>query len=88
MLADERHQRIRALVATLGRVATDRIAADLGVSRETVRRDLVELEARGALRRVHGGVLAPRPAAEPRPHVQPARRADAFLRRQSVSAPR
>ncbi|WP_372019986.1 DeoR/GlpR family DNA-binding transcription regulator [Tistrella mobilis] len=65
MLADERHQRIRALVATLGRVATDRIAADLGVSRETVRRDLVELEARGALRRVHGGVLAPRPAAEP-----------------------
>jgi DeoR/GlpR family transcriptional regulator of sugar metabolism len=65
MLAEERHQRIRALLTALHRVTTDRIAADLGVSRETVRRDVVELEARGELRRVHGGVVAVGPEPEP-----------------------
>ena len=33
--------------------------ADLGVSRETVRRDLLDLEALGELRRVHGGAIKP-----------------------------
>ncbi len=65
MLAEERHQRIRALLTALHRVTTDRIAADLGVSRETVRRDVVELETRGELRRVHGGVVAVGPEPEP-----------------------
>jgi DeoR/GlpR family transcriptional regulator of sugar metabolism len=39
----------------------------LGVSTETVRRDLVELEGRGLLRRVHGGAisLAKPPAEQP-----------------------
>ena len=58
MLQEDRHQRIRALLATVGRATTDRIASDLGVSRETVRRDVLALEARGELRRVHGGVAA------------------------------
>jgi len=58
MLQEDRHQRIRALLATVGRATTDRIATDLGVSRETVRRDVLALEARGELRRVHGGVAA------------------------------
>jgi DeoR family fructose operon transcriptional repressor len=35
-----------------------RLAVAYGVTPETVRRDLVELEQRGALRRVHGGALA------------------------------
>ncbi len=65
MLQEDRHQRIRALLAAVGRVSTDRIAADLGVSRETVRRDVLALEARGLLRRVHGGVAAIAPDAEP-----------------------
>lgn len=65
MLQEERHQRIRALLAAVHRVSTDRIAGDLGVSRETVRRDIVELEARGELRRVHGGVVAVGPEPEP-----------------------
>ncbi len=39
------------------RVSTERIMADLGVSRETVRRDLLDLEALGELRRVHGGAI-------------------------------
>lgn len=41
MLREERHQRIRALVGTNGGTTTERIAADLGVSRETVRRDVL-----------------------------------------------
>ncbi|MBP2301772.1 DeoR/GlpR family DNA-binding transcription regulator [Azospirillum picis] len=65
MLQEERHQRIRALLASMQRATTERVASDLGVSRETVRRDFVELEARGELRRVHGGVVAVAPEPEP-----------------------
>ncbi len=65
MLQEERFVRIRMLLATFSRLSTDRIAQELSVSRETVRRDLVELETLGALRRVHGGVVAPGPAPEP-----------------------
>ncbi|MDO9357029.1 MAG: DeoR/GlpR family DNA-binding transcription regulator, partial [Solirubrobacteraceae bacterium] len=50
--------RLRALLASCRQVTTERIATDLGVSRETVRRDVVELEAAGELRRVHGGVVS------------------------------
>jgi DeoR family fructose operon transcriptional repressor len=57
MWQEERHQRIRALLSTLKRVSTGRIVADLGVSRETVRRDLLDLEALGELRRVYGGAI-------------------------------
>jgi DeoR family transcriptional regulator, fructose operon transcriptional repressor len=38
---------------------------NLGVSRETVRRDIQWLAARGELRRVHGGVVAITPEPEP-----------------------
>jgi DeoR/GlpR family transcriptional regulator of sugar metabolism len=65
MLREERHHRICGLVGSLHRVSTDRIAGELGVSRETVRRDILDLEARGQLRRVHGGVVAPGPSPEP-----------------------
>lgn len=65
MWQEERHQRIRAMLDTFERVTTDRIAAELNVSRETVRRDIVELEARGELKRVHGGVVAIDADAEP-----------------------
>lgn len=65
MLQEERYQRIRALLASFTRLSTERIAKDLGVSRETARRDLVALEALGELRRVHGGVVLNQPEAEP-----------------------
>ena len=58
MLQEERLIRINALLATFTRISSERIALDLDVSRETVRRDVLELEARGKLRRVHGGVVA------------------------------
>ena len=58
MLVEVRLHRIRALLSTFERLSTTRIAADLGVSRETIRRDLLDLESQGILRRVHGGVIA------------------------------
>jgi len=57
MWQEERYQRIRALLATLQRVTTERIVTELNVSRETVRRDLVALEALGELKRIHGGAI-------------------------------
>jgi DeoR family fructose operon transcriptional repressor len=59
MLPDQRYQRIRALLANFQQVSTERIATDLDVSRETVRRDVAVLESLGELRRVYGGVKRP-----------------------------
>jgi len=64
MLQEDRYQRLRALLANFQRLGTERIAVDLGVSRETVRRDVMALEALGELRRVHGGVVATGPEPE------------------------
>lgn len=58
MWQEDRLQRIRAVLASTGRVNAERIAADLGVSRETVRRDLLDLEQEGVLTRVRGGAVA------------------------------
>ncbi|MER5358476.1 DeoR/GlpR family DNA-binding transcription regulator [Streptomyces sp. NPDC002785] len=55
MLAAERHRRIVAELARLTFVTTDDLTTLLGVSHETVRRDLALLEQRGELARVHGG---------------------------------
>jgi len=55
MLAAKRHDLIGEALRTAGVVSTEDLAHELGVSLETVRRDLVALESRGALRRVHGG---------------------------------
>ncbi|MDD2348500.1 MAG: DeoR/GlpR family DNA-binding transcription regulator, partial [Kiritimatiellae bacterium] len=49
-----------------GILRVEELAAELGVSAATVRRDLAALEASGELRRIHGGAMAPeRCAAEP-----------------------
>jgi DeoR/GlpR family transcriptional regulator of sugar metabolism len=57
MWQEERYQRIRALLSTLQRVTTERLVAELNVSRETVRRDLAALEELGELKRIHGGAV-------------------------------
>lgn len=44
-----------------GTVAVDELAAQFGVSVATVRRDLMELEQRGRLRRTHGGAVPREP---------------------------
>ncbi|MGM3174289.1 DeoR/GlpR family DNA-binding transcription regulator [Dickeya lacustris] len=65
MLEETRLHRIRQLLSTLNRVSTEQIIQHLNVSRETVRRDILKLEAQGALRRVHGGIVATAPQPEP-----------------------
>ncbi|MFF3444531.1 DeoR/GlpR family DNA-binding transcription regulator [Streptosporangium sp. NPDC002721] len=55
MLPAERHSRIGAALRARRVVSTDEFARELGVSAETIRRDLVLLELRGTLARVHGG---------------------------------
>ena len=54
----ERHQRIVALVNTFNQLSTDKLAEELEVSKETVRRDLLHLEKLGELKRIHGGVIS------------------------------
>jgi DeoR/GlpR family transcriptional regulator of sugar metabolism len=61
MLAPTRHEAILGSLSEHGTVATARLADQLGVSVDTVRRDLLELEAAGQLRRVHGGAVRPAP---------------------------
>ncbi|MGE0006756.1 MAG: DeoR/GlpR family DNA-binding transcription regulator [Parvibaculaceae bacterium] len=52
-----RHDSILHELAETGRVRVRALAPAFGVSEETIRRDLSELEARGLLRRVHGGAV-------------------------------
>lgn len=56
-LADERHHRIRELIKAQRFVRVESLAEQLHVSAATVRRDLLELEQQGGLRRVHGGAV-------------------------------
>src|SRR5579863_6441355 len=62
MLAAERKEEVLARLAREGRVVVAQLVAGLGVSEDTIRRDLQELAASGLLRRVHGGALASSPA--------------------------
>ena len=57
LYAPERHQQILATARAEGRVDVARLAADLDVTAETVRRDLTVLERHGLVRRVHGGAI-------------------------------
>lgn len=67
MWVAERHRRILDLLQTHQRLTTEHFAERLGVSRETVRRDLIELERCGQLARVHGGAVPPSATARPEP---------------------
>lgn len=58
MDAEDRRDRIAAELRHKGRVSVGRLAAAYDVTPETVRRDLIELEGRGEVRRVHGGAVA------------------------------
>ena len=45
------------MLTAFGNISVERVTEELGVSRETVRRDLLELENEGALKRVRGGAV-------------------------------
>jgi DeoR family fructose operon transcriptional repressor len=55
--SSQRRQAIVRVLRASGRVDVAEIAADLAVTNETVRKDLIELERQGLLRRVHGGAI-------------------------------
>lgn len=57
MLALERQKRILELLNIEGAVMVSKLSAELGVTEETVRRDLEKMEAKEMLRRTHGGAL-------------------------------
>jgi DeoR/GlpR family transcriptional regulator of sugar metabolism len=59
LLGEERREAILRRLNTDGKVRASALSDDLGVSLDTVRRDLAELAAAGLLRRVHGGALPP-----------------------------
>ena len=65
MWQKERHQRISSLLESLGQVTKEQLTEELGVSRETVRRDLLEMEKLGLVNCVHGGVTAVSSGKEP-----------------------
>jgi DeoR family fructose operon transcriptional repressor len=62
--ADERQAEVLRLLGIEHRVESARLAELFAVSAESVRKDLAQLEARGLLRRVHGGAVPVRPRSE------------------------
>ena len=69
MLPLERHRLIVELLGQRGVMRVNEIAQATRVSRETIRRDLSELERKGILNRSHGGALA---AENPLPAIRAA----------------
>lgn len=62
MLAAERHALLLHRLADDGKLVAKEIAAELGLSSDSVRRDLRELAAAGLCQRVYGGALPVSPA--------------------------
>lgn len=57
MLAEERRQRLLALISRRGFATLEELVESLGVSESTVRRDLEALDQSGAIKRTHGGAV-------------------------------
>ncbi|MYT72512.1 MULTISPECIES: DeoR/GlpR family DNA-binding transcription regulator [unclassified Streptomyces] len=62
MLAAERREHLLGLLAREGKIVAKDVAADLGISEDSVRRDLRDLAAEGLCQRVYGGALPASPA--------------------------
>jgi DeoR family transcriptional regulator, fructose operon transcriptional repressor len=59
MLAETRRRLLLDLVQRRGSASLDELVKSLGVSESTVRRDLEMLDLAGAIKRTHGGAVAP-----------------------------
>ena len=57
MLTTQRKQLILERLRQDGQIVAKALSEELGISEDTVRRDLRELAAEGQLQRVHGGAL-------------------------------
>ena len=62
MLAAQRRAHLVALLDTTGKIVAKDVAADLGISEDSIRRDLRDLAAEGLCQRVYGGALPASPA--------------------------
>lgn len=74
MLAAQRHELLLERLASEGRIVAKDVASELGISEDSIRRDLRELAAAGLCQRVYGGALPVSPALadlETRTNVQP-----------------
>jgi len=83
LLGEERRDAIRRWLATEGTLRASALSERLGVSLDTVRRDLQELADAGELRRVHGGALPP---ASPGPSSFKARLPDDVDAKAAIAA--
>src|SRR5882672_4523305 len=62
MLTTHRKQQILSILKRQGQVIAKEVSQSMGVSEDTIRRDLRELAGEGLLQRVHGGALPASPA--------------------------
>ena len=62
MLTDHRKQQILSILKKHGQVVAKEVSHAMGVSEDTIRRDLREMAQQGLLQRVHGGALPASPA--------------------------
>jgi DeoR/GlpR family transcriptional regulator of sugar metabolism len=62
VLTSHRKQHILEILRQSGQIIAKELSQELGISEDTIRRDLRELAAQGLLQRVHGGALPASPA--------------------------
>ncbi len=62
VLTRHRKQHLLAVLRRSGQIVAKNLSEELGLSEDTIRRDLRELAAEGLLQRVHGGALPASPA--------------------------
>ena len=62
VLTSQRKQHLLEVLRKSGQIVAKQQSQDLGVSEDTIRRDLRDLAAEGLLQRVHGGALPASPA--------------------------
>lgn len=62
MLTSQRKRHLLELLGRDGRIVAKTLSEQLGLSEDTIRRDLRELAGEGLLQRVHGGALPASPA--------------------------
>src|ERR1700735_5086717 len=62
MLASQRKEYLLGVLRDTGQIIAKSVSQELGLSEDTIRRDLRELASEGLLQRVHGGALPASPA--------------------------
>ena len=62
MLSSQRKEYLLGILRETGQIIAKTVSQELGLSEDTIRRDLRELASEGRLQRVHGGALPASPA--------------------------